>query len=55
MYETYVKVLEDVYRDSTVTLKLDKVTKKIQIKKSVGQGNTISPISFTAVLKKGRT
>ena len=49
--EIYVKKLEDIYKESTATIKLRKVNKKIQKQKGVRQGDTISPKVFTALLE----
>ena len=50
--EPYIRVLEDIYRDSTTTIKLHKKSEKIPIKKGVRQGDTISPKLFTACLEE---
>ena len=50
--ERYVKLLEDIYRGSTATIKLHKTSDKIPIKKGVRQGDTISPKLFTACLEE---
>ena len=47
--ETYVKVLEDIYKESNATIKLHKVSEKISVKKRVRQGDTISPELFIVV------
>ena len=49
--EMYVQILEDIYKESTATIKLHKVSNKIPIQKGVRQGDTISPKMFTAVLE----
>ncbi|XP_069987668.1 uncharacterized protein [Penaeus vannamei] len=41
--EVYCKILEDIYKDETATIKLHTETDKIPIKKGVIQGNIISP------------
>ncbi len=46
----YIKILEDIYRDSTATIKLHQNSRKIPIKKGVRQGDTISPKLLTACL-----
>ncbi len=46
--ELYIKVLEDIYRDSTATIQLHKKRWKIPIRKGVRQGDTISHKLFTA-------
>ena len=47
--EIYVKILEDIYKENTSTIKLHKINKNISIQKWVRQGDTISPQLFTAV------
>ncbi len=49
--ELYIKLLEDIYRDTTATIQLHKKSRKILISKGVRQGNTISPKLFTAWLE----
>ncbi len=41
--ELYIKVLQDIYRDSSATIQLLKKSRKIPITKGVRQGDTISP------------
>ena len=48
----YVKILEEIYKESTATIKLHKSSNKIPIQKGVRQGNTISPKLITAVLEE---
>ncbi len=50
--ELYIKVLEDIYRDSTATIQLHKKSRKIPIRKGARQGDKISPILFTACLEE---
>ena len=50
--EAYCRVLEDIYKDGTATIKLHEETNKIPIKKGVRQGDTISPKLFTACLEE---
>lgn len=50
--ETYMKILEDIYRESTATIKLHKVSEKMLIKKGVRQGDTTSPKLYTAVIEE---
>ena len=50
--EIYVKILEEIYKESMATIKLHKVSEKIAIQKEIKQGNIISPKLFTAVLEE---
>ena len=45
-------ILKDIYKESTATIKLHKVSEKIPIKKGIRQGDTISLKLFTAVLEE---
>ena len=45
--ETYEKVLEGTYKESSATIKLHKVSEKIPIRKGVRQGDTIFSKLFT--------
>ena len=45
-------ILEDIYKESTATIKLHKVSNKISIQIGVRQGNTISPKLFAAILEE---
>ena len=47
----YIEILTDIYTDSSVTVHLHKESEKIRIKRGVGQGDTISPKLFTAILE----
>ena len=47
-----MKISEDIYRESTATRKLHKVSNKIQIQKGIRQGDTITPKLFTVVLEE---
>ena len=50
--EHYVRILEDIYNGSTATIVLHKESSKIPIRKGVRQGDTISPMLFTACLQE---
>ena len=50
--EAYVNILANIYKDSTATLVLHKKSRKLPIKKGVRQGDTISPMLFTACLEE---
>ncbi len=41
--DVYIKILKDIYTDSSVTVYLHKESEKIRIKRGVRQGDTISP------------
>ena len=48
----YEKVLEDIYKEGTVPMKLLKDNEKISIKKGVRLDDTVSPKLFMAVLEE---
>ncbi len=50
--ESYIKILENIYRDITATIRLLKKSDKIPVKKGVRQGDTRSPKVFTACLEE---
>ena len=50
--EVYINILEEIYRGSTATIVLHKESNRIPIKKGVRQGDTISPMLFTACLQE---
>jgi len=51
--EGYVKIIEDIYTNATATIYIDNdVSKPIQIKRGVRQGDTISPKIFTAAIEE---
>ncbi len=50
--ELYIKVLEDIYRDSMAIIKLHKKSRKVPIRKGVRQGDIIFPKLFTASLEE---
>ncbi len=50
--ELYIKVLEDIYRDSTATIQLHKKSRKTPIRKGVKQDDKISPKLFTVRLEE---
>ena len=47
----YIDLLKDIYTNSSVTVHLHKKSNKINIKRGVRQGDTISPKLFTATLE----
>ncbi|MCJ3109057.1 reverse transcriptase family protein, partial [Klebsiella pneumoniae] len=50
--DSYVNTIANIYKDSTATLLLHKKSRKIPIQKGVRQGDTISPMLFTACLEE---
>ena len=48
--DVYEKISEDIYKESTTSIKMHKVSKKIQIQQPVRQGDISSKL-FTAVLE----
>ena len=51
--ELYVKILEDIYKECTIIIKLHKVSNKIPIQKGLRQDDIISPQLYTVVLEEG--
>ena len=49
--ENYVKIIENIYRNTATIIRLHKDSEKIKINKGVRQGDTISPKLFTACLE----
>ena len=47
----YIDILKDIYTNTSVTARIHKSTRKINIKKGVRQGDTISPKLFTTTLE----
>ena len=47
-----MRILEDIYKENTTTIKLHKDNENIPIQKRVKQRDTISPKLFTAVLEE---
>ena len=45
-------ILKNIYKESTPTVMLHKVSEKIPIQEVVRQGNTLSPKLFMAVLEE---
>ena len=50
--EIYVKIIEDIYKESTVTIKLYKISIRIPIQKGVRQGKTTFLKLLTTVLEE---
>ena len=50
--ESYVQILEDIYKDGAITIRLHKDSVKIPVMKGVRQGDTTSPKLFTATLEE---
>ena len=46
--ETHVKIIEDIYEESTATIRLHKISHKVSIQKGIRHDNTNSPKLFTA-------
>ena len=49
--DAYIQLMKDIYTDSSVTVYLHKESEKINIKRGVRQGDTISPKLFTSTLE----
>ena len=49
--DVYIKLLKEIYTNSSITVHLHKESNTINIRRAVWQGDTISPKLFTAVLK----
>ena len=48
-----MKILEDIYNESSATLKLHKISDKISTQKEVRKSDTNSPRLFTEFLEEG--
>ena len=49
--DAYIQLMKDIYTDSSVTVYLHKESEKINLKRGVRQGDTISPKLFTSTLE----
>ena len=49
--DAYIQLMKDIYTDSSVTVYLHKESEKINIKRGVRQGDTISPKLFASTLE----
>ncbi len=47
----YVKAIQEIYTNATATIKLHEDSSRLQINRSVRQGDTTSPKLFTSVLE----
>ena len=50
--EPYINLLEEIYTNATATFNINNNTVKIDVKKGVSQGDTISPKLFSAALEE---
>ncbi|MEE4247402.1 MAG: reverse transcriptase domain-containing protein [Kangiellaceae bacterium] len=50
--EKYINVLKDTYRGGTAQIRTESLSKKVSIMKGVRQGDTLSPVLFTAAVEE---
>ena len=48
----YINIFKETYNEGTAQIRLEKVSRKIFILKGVRQGDTLSPVVFTAALEE---
>ena len=52
MLEKYINIIKETYADGTAQIRTEKLSGKIKIIKGVRQGDTISPVTFTAAVEE---
>ena len=50
--EKYIKIVKETYAEVTAQVRTEKPSGKIQITKGVSQGDTLSPVMFTAAVEE---
>ena len=51
MYRKSVDNIKETYREGTAQIRTEKLNEKIRIMKGVRQGDTLSPVMFTAAVE----
>ena len=54
MQEKYINIIKETYTEGTAQVKTEKLGGKIKIMKGVRQGDTLSPVMFTAAVEEMR-
>ena len=52
MQEKYIIIIKETYTEGTAQIRRKKLSGKIRITKSVHQGDTLSPVMFTAAVEE---
>ena len=52
MQEKYINIIKETYREGTAHVRTEKLSGKIKIIKSIRQGETLSPVMFTAAVEE---
>ena len=52
MQEKYINTIKEAYTEGTAQIRTEKVSGKIKIMKGVRQGDTLSPVMFTAAVEE---
>ena len=47
-----INIIKETYKGGTAPVKTDGISEKIEIQKGVRQGDTLSPVLFTAALEE---
>ena len=50
--EKYINIIKETYTEGTAQIRTEKLSGKIKIMKGVRQGDTLSPVMFTAAVEK---
>ena len=50
--EKYINIIKETYADGTAQIRTEKLTGRIKIMKGVRQGDTLSPVMFTAAVEE---
>ena len=49
---TYIQLIENIYKNSTASIKINNLEAQINIKRGIRQGDCMSPILFNACLEE---
>ena len=52
MQEKYIMIIKETYADGTAQIRTEKHSREIKIRKGVRQGDTVSPVMFTAAVEE---